>query len=558
MKHWIITFAAFALAASAGAQETGGAMLDRDIMTPADIFELTQTQLNFGSARSMAMGGAFTSLGADVSSMATNPAGLGMYRRGSVSLTPMMLFNRSETDADPYGRTDRNRFTMGSVGVIFNAYEGSGNVVSFNIGVGYNRIADFNYRYSSQRAGQAGSIADAFSRQLTWGGLTRDGFYDSEGYWDWNNISTPFWPAALGYKAYLTDQVAGGDDPVEWAPTWIGNNADVGHYASVESRGSIGEYELSLGANIGNKFYIGATIGIQSLHQEKNFTYDEDYVYASAAGDADHGYGNSGTDYQLLYSKFNQAVILDGSGVNFKLGITYRPIENLRIAAAIHTPTFYSLERRYQGAMASMAYANRNTDPNVRPDARGYIPADEVTPELVDGGPYRWEYTSPARLLLGASYTFGRYGVVSVDYERDWYNGIRVKSNPAGLDNQRFYNDTFRRDFKGANIVRVGVEGKPTERLAIRAGFGYAGSMLKQEQLHYDSPTARSTTYYTAGLGFALTPSISLDVAYQYQTTRQSAYYLFYAWDNAGETSSSLYETDLNRHAAALTLAFRF
>ena len=54
--------------------------MDRDIVTPSDLFELSQTTFSLGTARSMAMAGAFTSLGADLTSMAINPAGLGMYR----------------------------------------------------------------------------------------------------------------------------------------------------------------------------------------------------------------------------------------------------------------------------------------------------------------------------------------------------------------------------------------------------------------------------------------------------------------------------------------------
>lgn len=51
----------------------------------------------------MAMAGAFTSLGADLSSMSINPAGLGMYRHGDISITPMMSFARSKGNARSTG-----------------------------------------------------------------------------------------------------------------------------------------------------------------------------------------------------------------------------------------------------------------------------------------------------------------------------------------------------------------------------------------------------------------------------------------------------------------------
>ena len=164
--------------------------------------------------------------------------------------------------------------------------------------------------------------------------------------------------------------------------------------------------------------------------------------------------------------------------MNFKLGVTYRPIENLRIGAAFHTPTYYSFDRKYQGAMASLSYANRHTDPDVTPDKDGYIPLEMQTPLLQDDGPNSWSFISPSRLLLGVSYAFGSRGVIAVDYERAWYNGIRVKDTPSGVPSGS-YDDTFRSVFKGANTLRVGAEFKPVPVVSLRAGFGVTGSCCR-------------------------------------------------------------------------------
>ena len=144
MKRWIIILAAVASATAAAAQnnQSGGLIMDKDLLMPSDFFELSQTQFNFGTARAMAMAGAFTSLGADLSSMSINPAGLGMYRHNDISFTPMMSFVRSDTNADPYGRNHRDRFAMANVGGVANLYEGSGKLISVSFGFGYNRIAD--------------------------------------------------------------------------------------------------------------------------------------------------------------------------------------------------------------------------------------------------------------------------------------------------------------------------------------------------------------------------------------------------------------------------------
>ena len=327
MKRVILLLAAVAAAAAASAQSSGrgwgGLLMDKDVLMPGDMVELSQTQFNFGTARAMAMAGAFTSLGADLSSMSINPAGLGMYRHSDISITPMMSFARSKTNAPEYGRNSRDRFSMANIGVAINAYEGSGSLVSLNIGFGYNRLADLNYDYSFQRGGQRATVGDVYSRQLYWSGVSKNDFYTNggSGNWNWDNIAPEFWNAALAYRGFLVDQVAP-DDPKSWKPTWVGNDAEMGHFTEFRSRGSIGEYTLSLGANINNKIYIGASLGIQSVYQRKYIDYGEEYYYPGTGPD---GYGNSGLDYQLLWWKLNQSVIVEGTGVNFKAGIVYRP-----------------------------------------------------------------------------------------------------------------------------------------------------------------------------------------------------------------------------------------
>jgi len=575
MKRIILTIgAALAMTGAAWAQQsfdrqTGGLLTDRDIMTPVDLFSLSQTQFNFGTARAMAMAGAFTSLGADASSLAINPAGLGMYRRNEATFTPMMTFGRSTTPGTmAYGKNSNSRFAVSNFSVAVNLSTRPRGLVSLTMGIGYNRIADFNCDYAYRRTGQAGTVADVFARQLTWGGLTRDSFYDNNGAgdWNWNRIAPEYWNAALAYRAYMVDDPA---HDGSWSPTWIGNNADIGHYTEVKSRGAAGEYTVAFGANIENKFYLGLSIGIQDIHQKLYIDYAEDYLYDGA--DPGHGYGTDPSlDYQLLYAKLNQAVITSGAGVNFKIGAVWRPTAGLRIGAAFHTPTIYSVDRKYQSSAASMAFANNDTDPAVTPDAEGYISsgtAGMTSPLLVDENPDGWNFTSPARALFGASYTFGSRAIVSVDYERDWYNGIRMKDNPLGSSYSETCRSTFKNRFKGSNTVRVGAEFKVLPALALRAGYGYSGSMLRDKNTVLAQPAVEKTVCYSAGLGFALSRVCTLDVAYQYMNHTTTDYYLFYASEKFERpdgtveemfAESSRYCTEFARHNVALTVSFRF
>ncbi|MBQ8916209.1 MAG: hypothetical protein IJ028_03390 [Alistipes sp.] len=212
MKRWILIIG-MAVAAWGGVEaqqmhynyEIGGSVLTRDALSTSDFFTLSQEQFNFGTARSMAMGGAFTSLGADQAAMVLNPAGLGMYRRGEFALTPMVTIANTETaNTNPYGSTSSSRFALGNIGAVMNVFEGSGRLLSFNIGMGYTRLADYNYDYSfsyGAREGRA-SIADAMSMMLEAGGWSADQLNGERGW----GIDPWGWPGVAAYKTYLVDQ----------------------------------------------------------------------------------------------------------------------------------------------------------------------------------------------------------------------------------------------------------------------------------------------------------------------------------------------------------------
>ncbi len=530
----------------------GGAVLNQDGLLCADLARLSQPQ-NFGTARVMALGGAFTSLGADLSAMSINPAGLGMYRHNEFVLTPLLSCQSSETPGTSvYGKNGKNRVSMANFGVALNAYEGTGAVTSFTVGFGLNRIADFNsrtsYKVNSPYNGSslAPTIADVFGQQLGQAGI----FPNNSGQLGYTSVNPYYWPAVLGYNGYMIsryEDASTGDQ--YYTPDCIGSNASVLHYLDIANTGSINEFAFSAGANFNNIVYVGATIGIQSVRKSTNIYYGEDYAYngvaVTSAGEA--------LETQLDYADIYQHARLTGSGVNFKIGVIARPTPNLRIGMALHTPTYYSLERRYYGGIESQLYSNTRGNAEINSDG---------TPYQEDLGGDSWCFTSPTRLMFGVSYTFAQMGLVTVDYERDWYNGIRMKSTPDGFDiTPEAYKAEFKSNFQGTSTIRAGVELKPLPTVALRVGAGYTNSMLKHRTDYYDSPLSYEIRYFTVGVGFVLSRSVTLDLAYQHVTDKQSDYRLFYSLNaDTGEffTTSSLLHTNSTRHNVALSMAFHF
>ena len=520
----------------------GGLMMDHDGMMGNDMFTLSQVNFGFGTARSMSMAGAFTSLGADMASMGINPAGLGMYRSNDFSFSPLMGFQNAENNATAWGENKQSRFAVSNIGVVFNLYENSKtSLVSVSMGLGYNRIADFNYRYgfTSQSGASSApyrSIADAFSLMMGQSGL----FPDNNGALNYDFRDAYYWGGILAYNNWLLDD--GEDEYGRFYTTAdrLGVNAGVGHTANMQSRGSIGEYDVSFGLNFGSKLYLGFTWGIQSVRWMRQMYYGEDYIYSSTPVYSD----GVPLKNPAQWMDYNQAVEVTGSGMNAKFGLIYRPWEALRVGVAVHTPTHYVLERSYQAYMAS-----------------NFNPAGDITEALEDYGENTWDFWSPARLMFGASYTFGRFAVVSVDYERDWYNGMRVSRVPFGFDlTKDDYRKEFTDNYKGSNTLRIGAEVKPLPNLALRAGYGVAdGALRKDESLYYNAPITKRTTCYSAGAGFAL-GAVTIDLAYQHLNNQQTEYLLYYAIDEMGifDTASPYYRTDLKRNYFTLSFGYKF
>ena len=233
--------------------------------------------------------------------------------------------------------------------------------------------------------------------------------------------------------------------------------------------------------------------------------------------------------YQLDYMNYMQRTEFSGSGVNIKLGITARPVEWLRVGIAYHSPTLYSLNMHYDGEMWSRTYSAGSN-----PDDYDVDSQDEAyTGVWEDAGPYTWDFSSPSRLLLGGAVTLLQRVILSVDYERSWYGGIRLHSSPIkGLS----YTEMTKKVFKGGDTLRIGAEGYLLPFLALRAGYIWSGSTLRDayKDAILTHPVLTSSSYVSCGVGvkFNEHPAQSIE--------------------------SSSFGLNTTRHIAVVTLGYRF
>ena len=157
--------------------------------------------------------------------------------------------------------------------------------------------------------------------------------------------------------------------------------------------------------------------------------------------------------------------------------------------------------------------------------------------------------------MAGVAVTVAQRLILSADYEAAFYDGMRLRRSPIqNLD----YTATIDEMFQRSNTVRLGAEFRALPCLDLRAGYIYSGNAIKDASLIYTHPLIASQRYITAGIGIRFNKTTYLDLAYQYNSTRQTAYQSLYATGYGISIESAPVTTELTKHIAVLTLGFRF
>ena len=77
-----------------------------------------------GTARIQGLGGSQIALGADMSSIFSNPAGLGLFNKSVFSISPSYTFNNTKTDYQGQTREmDNSNFAIDNIGVVFGGHK---------------------------------------------------------------------------------------------------------------------------------------------------------------------------------------------------------------------------------------------------------------------------------------------------------------------------------------------------------------------------------------------------------------------------------------------------
>jgi hypothetical protein len=458
-----------------------------------------------GTARFMSMGGAFTALGGDISSLSQNPAGIGVFRSSEMSITPQMDYISSTAGFHGTSEDYLYNFNLGQAGFVssIGSRRQSSGLVRFNFGYTFNKTNNLHQSIRINGINNNSSMADY------WAGISQGtNYYDLTG------------PEGLAFDTWVIDTITGtggryyatalsnyGDNP----PSVYGQTVN----RLISNDGFIGEHAISFGGNYSDKVYFGFTFGISQLRYISQFQHSE----------------SANEDLVSQFQNFNYLDYYEdrGTGYSFKIGAIIKPVESVRIGLAFHSPIWYHINEYFFETMSS---------------------------NFADGGryessndPLRFSYglTTPFRLLGGIGIQIQKIALISADYEFVDYSMARFNQTGDGYDYSE-KNDNIKTGLKSASNFRIGGELR-FDKLYLRTGYGYYGKAFRQGEDNADM----DYNSISGGIGFR-ERNITLDFGYTHMGSSQ-IYYL-YPLDQSFQPASANITT--NHNMFSLTLAMRF
>jgi len=446
-----------------------------------------------GTARFMAMGGAFTAVGGDASSLAFNPAGIAVFNKSQLTFSPGFTI---QTIGSTYNGT-----TISTIQPSFNIQNAAW-IASWknrnkdamwkgiNFGIAYNRTANFNSSMNIQ-GNSSTSLLDAFTANAN--GNTPANL-------DPFSTQQAFYAGAINGPG-LIDTIKGekGTSYSNVVDPFLSSGKYVLQQQSLQTWGSMGETDISFGGDYRNKLYIGATIGIPDINYNANASYTETPQYNDSV-------------YGLQSYNYSTTLSTTGAGINFKFGLIYRIFNWLRIGAAVHSPTWFSLTDNYS-SLVTATYSGVSSE---YPQGT-YSGTPDGNPMT---GSYNYTLITPMRAMGGVAVVLHHFAILSADYEYVDYSTASLSGSGIAAASQFTQaNEAIQQSYMPASNLRFGAE-VVLYPFSIRAGYTYYGNP-------YSSLAGNSSikNSYSAGVGIKINRCF-IDLAYVLSQYSEN-YYLY-------------------------------
>lgn len=533
--------------------------------------QLMTEDLN-GTARYVGMGGAMEALGADISTISSNPAGIGLMRRSWIGFSAGATIQKGDEVnilGVSYDKSGVTNADLNQIGFVYANQTGRNS--SLNFAFNYHKNSNFNQIMTA-----VNSLNDASLNKMSY--MRVASLKPGKG---WPLVDTRWEGAALtdalNYEV-LNDALSGFDEDDGFY--YDGYSASNAYAMQTENSGYISNFDFCFSGNINNRTFLGITFGLKDVRYRSYSMYDETLVDVNDVYRGDY-----------LYDSERK---ITGSGFDIKIGAIFRPIAEspFRVGLYINTPTWYTL--RCSGVMGAKAVLNDL--PQHKKTAYDFSYDYKISTPWKFGASLGTTFGS--NFAIGATYEYADYGATKnlicegnvIDYGYDYWGYYENYYTASSSDRQMDRNTE--QVLKGTHLVKVGMEFKPVSDVAIRLGYNFRSAMYNKNghkdfeidaNPSYGSVGSHYSTYdytnwdathrVTFGLGFKLAEKLNLDLSYQY-ATQKGTYHPFqdindldiYATDLLGnngiDETTSIYGNPStvknNRHQINATLSYRF
>ena len=427
------------------------------------------TNNNDGSARFVAVGGAMSAIGGDITSLSYNPAGIAVYKSSIATITPSFEINKSNSVFNNSSRQMINhKFDFSNAGLVFSFNKNKGKYTYLNVGLSMTNLNSFNQK-NEYRQNTNNSITNNWVNEATAvnGNEEKDFTYDNfsfETVGAYNTWLVNFDTTSLTYSSPIINNIL--------------------QRKVSETKGGKRDFGLNFSLNFIDKFYIGASVAIPSIQYETKSTFVEDDV------------DDVNDDFKKF--KLSQVHEYSGTGVNLKLGAIYRPISFLRLSAAYQTQTNFRLTEEYTSDFITEfdteTFENKSSK-----------------------GKFEYNLLTPWRANAGIALVGKHLGFIAFDYEVVDYSSIKFELDDVNYLMQDRLNSKMKDKYQMSHNFKIGAEAKLL-KYRLRAGYNIQTSPLKTA--FREGKFDFSRQQISAGIGYVW-KRVALDFAYRYSFTNE-------------------------------------
>ena len=214
-----------------------------------------------GTARYVGMGGAMDALGADLSTISSNPAGVGLFRHSTASVSFGFV---SQQDVQEFDGKKKTTMSFDQAGFVYSVRMNRASFVNFAFN--YHKSRNFNQILSA-----ANALSGCSQNGLTYHKALNDIYYfglnnqnDAMGYYSSNQVSWAFSEADYLNANVLMCDVA--KHIADKDADWVYYNDANAYTFDRAHRGWISNFDINISGNVNDRFYWGLTVGLKDVN----------------------------------------------------------------------------------------------------------------------------------------------------------------------------------------------------------------------------------------------------------------------------------------------------